>query len=85
MVQMRLILDQNYMDQWQEGKRMRKKPDQMGILQGYFDKDPNWTYAVKMEIAAQIGMTPNQVSKWNWDQRKKEGLPTERKKGKQNK
>ena len=85
MVQMRLILDQNYMDQWQEGKRMRKKPDQMGILQDYFDKDPNWTYAVKMEIAAQIGMTPNQVSKWNWDQRKKEGLPTERKKGKQNK
>ena len=27
MVQMRLMLDQNYMDQWQEGKRMRKKPD----------------------------------------------------------
>jgi len=68
------------MDQWQEGKRMRKKPDQMGILVQYFDKDPNWTYAKKMEIAAQIGMTPSQVSKWNWDQRKKNKLPTERKK-----
>lgn len=54
----------------------------MGTLQEYFDKDPNWTYAVKMDIAAQIGMTPNQVSKWNWDQRKKLNMPTERKKKK---
>lgn len=60
---------------------MRKKPDQMGILMKYFDKNPNWTYAIKMEIAAQIGMTPNQVSKWNWDQRKKLNMSTERKKG----
>ena len=81
MAQMRLLLDQKYMDKWQEGKRMRKKPDQMGILMNYFDKNPNWTYAIKMEIAAQIGMTPNQVSKWNWDQRKKLNMSTERKKG----
>lgn len=81
MAQMRLFLDQKYMDKWQEGKRMRKKPDQMGILMKYFDKNPNWTYAIKMEIAAQIGMTPNQVSKWNWDQRKKLNMSTERKKG----
>ena len=61
---------------------MRKKPVQMGILQEYFKRDPNWSYATKMEIAAQIGMTPNQVSKWNWDQRKKLGMSTERKKKK---
>ena len=54
----------------------------MGILQEYFNRDPNWSYATKMEIAAQIGMTPNQVSKWNWDQRKKLGMPTDRKKKK---
>eukprot|EP00353_Schmidingerella_taraikaensis_P003537 CAMPEP_0185581660 /NCGR_PEP_ID=MMETSP0434-20130131/18660_1 /TAXON_ID=626734 ORGANISM="Favella taraikaensis, Strain Fe Narragansett Bay" /NCGR_SAMPLE_ID=MMETSP0434 /ASSEMBLY_ACC=CAM_ASM_000379 /LENGTH=38 /DNA_ID= /DNA_START= /DNA_END= /DNA_ORIENTATION= len=35
-----------------------------------------------MEIAALIDMTPNQVSKWNWDQRKKLGMPTERDKNK---
>jgi len=45
---MRLMLEQQYMNQWQEGKRMRKNTAQMKILQGYFDKDPNWTYAVKM-------------------------------------
>ena len=59
---------------------MRKKPTQMGILQEYFERDPNWSYATKMEIASNIGMTPNQVSKWNWDQRKKLGMSTERKK-----
>ena len=52
MAQMRLLLDQKYMERWQEGKRMRKKPDQMSILTKYFDKNPNWTYAIKMEIAA---------------------------------
>ena len=50
----------------------------MRILAEYFDRNPNWSYATKMEIAAQIDMTPNQVSKWNWDQRKKLGMPTER-------
>jgi hypothetical protein len=76
----RLILEQNYMNQWQEGKRMRKKPLQMNVLMEHFNQDPSWSYALKMKIATQIGMTPNQVSKWNWDMRKKMGLPTERKK-----
>lgn len=31
---------------------MRKNTAQMTILQAYFDKDPNWTYAVKMQIAS---------------------------------
>ena len=75
-----MALEQNYMSQWQLGKRMRKKPDQMKILQDYFERDPNWTFAIKMEIAAQIDMTPNQASKWNWDQRKKLGMSTQRKK-----
>ena len=52
----------------------------MTILQREFDRDPNWSYKTKMEIARTIGMTPNQVSKWNWDQRKKLGMSTERKK-----
>ena len=79
-----MSLEQNYMSQWQEGRRMRKKPTQMGILTEFFERDPNWTYATKMKIASTIGMTPNQVSKWNWDQRKKLGMSTARKpRGKQ--
>ena len=76
----RMQLEAQYMENWQENKRMRKKPDQMNILQDEFDRDPNWNFKKKMEIASAIGMTPNQVSKWNWDQRKKLGMSTERKK-----
>ena len=59
---------------------MMKRPVQMQILQDYFDNDPEWSFATKMEIASEIGMTPAQVSKWNLDQRRKQGLPTQRKK-----
>ena len=51
----------------------------MDVLQRYFDEDPNWTFATKMKIAVEIKSTPGVVSKWNWDQRKKLGMPTERK------
>ena len=52
----------------------------MDILMDYFNKNPDWSYATKIEIAELIDMTPNQVSKWNWDQRKKLGMSTKRKK-----
>ena len=57
---------------------MRKKDSQMEILQQYFDKDPVWDYFTKVRIAAEIEMTFNQVSKWNWDRRKKIGFSTNR-------
>ena len=75
-----MLLEQNYMKKWKPGRRMRKNSDQMTILTEYFNRNPNWSFATKMEIASQIDMTPNQVSKWNWDQRKKLGMPTDRSK-----
>ena len=83
--QIRLALEQNYMINYRSDRRMCKRQDQKEILQEYFKEDPNWSYEKKMEIAVQIGMTPTQVSKWNWDERKKHNLPTERKRGKQQK
>ena len=57
---------------------MRKNPQQVQALLDYFEKDPNWDYATKICIAEKIGMTFSQVSKWNWDHRKKLGMSTER-------
>ena len=76
----RMELDNMYMQQYQEDRRITKKPDQKAILKREFEKDPVWSYKKKMEIACFIGMNVNQVSKWNWDQRKKMGLSTDRKK-----
>ena len=73
-----MILEQSYMKKWKPGRRMRKNSDQMTVLTEYFNRNPNWSFAIKMEIASLIDMTPNQVSKWNWDQRKKLGMPTDR-------
>ena len=76
----RLKLEEKYIEQWEEGRRMRKKPQQMTILMKYFDENPTWSMAKKIQIADEIGMTFHQVSKWNWDQRKKRGISTARKK-----
>jgi len=43
-----------------------------------FKKNPVWTDQLKRNIANEIGMTRHQVSKWNWDMRKKKGIPTPR-------
>ena len=76
----RLALDAKYLDQWEEGRRMRKKPDQMAALVKYFNESPEWSMAKKIQIADEIGMTFHQISKWNWDYRKKMGIATSRKK-----
>lgn len=76
----RLALDAKYLDQWEEGRRMRKKPEQMAALVKYFNECPEWSMAKKIEIADEIGMTFHQISKWNWDYRKKMGIATSRKK-----
>ena len=78
LLETRLMLDQHYFDNLQDGRRMRKKPQQIQVLLDYFEKDPNWDYPTKICIAEQIGMTFSQVSKWNWDHRKKLGMSTER-------
>ena len=72
--------DKKYMQEWQEGRRMRKKKWQMELLKEYFQQEPVWAYAKKMSIADEIGMTVNQVSKWNWDERRLNNMSTSRKK-----
>ena len=79
----RLELEAKYIDQWEEGRRMRKKPQQMEILMKYFSENPTWSMAHKIQIAEEIGMTFHQVSKWNWDYRRKMGISTARKKKKE--
>ena len=74
----RLLLDQQYVQSWHKGRRMRKKPQHMQLLVDYFNLNPIWDYETKVRIAEEIGMTFNQVSKWNWDYRKKQGISTAR-------
>ncbi len=57
---------------------MRKDKDQMSILVEEFNKNQKWSYNDKIRIGEQIGMTFHQVSKWNWDYRKKLGISTKR-------
>ena len=72
----RLKLDQNYFEAWYEGKRIRKKPDHVTKLVNYFNQSPIWDYQLKVHIAEELGMTFNQVGKWNWDYRRKVGIQT---------
>ena len=44
----RLALDAKYLDQWEEGRRMRKKPEQMAALVKYFNECPEWSMAKKI-------------------------------------
>lgn len=44
----------------------------MEILEIEFEKNPTkWTIAECVEIGDRIGMVRTQVSKWNWDMRRK--------------
>lgn len=52
-------------------KRQRKTNDQKNILENEYVKDPNWDYEKKCELALALNFTFAQVSKWNWDRRKK--------------
>jgi len=76
--QVRLRQEQIYVQNAIEGKRMRKNKEQMKMLMDEFEKNYKWTYEHSVRIGELIGMTFHQVSKWNWDQRKKRGIPTER-------
>ena len=77
---MRQEQDKRYMQSWQEGRRMRKNSRQMEILREKFQEQPVWSYSMKMRIAEEIGMTVNQVSKWNWDERRLHNISTKRQK-----
>ena len=75
---MRIRQEQIYVSKAVEGKRMRKNKEQMKVLMEEFNKNYKWSYEQAVKISERIGMAYHQVSKWNWDQRKKRGIPTER-------
>ena len=61
-----------------EVNRTRKDKTQIQKLLREFAKKEVWSYADKVRIAQETGMTYHKVSKWNWDHRKKLGLDTQR-------
>ena len=61
-------------------RRLRKTPSQIEVLRKEFAKKPEWTEEDKIRIAELIDSDPITVGKWNWDERKKNHMPTERKK-----
>ena len=55
---------------------MRKNTDQLKVLLEYFEQKQVWDYPMKIAIAEELNMTLSQVSKWNWDHRKRLGMQT---------
>ena len=46
---------------------MPKNKTQKQYLLEQFEINHDWTFEDKIRFAEHIGMTVNQVSKWNWD------------------
>ena len=46
-----------------------------------FEKNPNWSYELKAELAIKLSFTLAQISKWLWDKKKKMGIPTDVRRG----
>ena len=59
-------------------RRKQKDQPQLDALLKYFNQQPFWDYPTKIAICEKLGMTLAQVSKWNWDHRKKLGIATTR-------
>ena len=75
-MQRRIKLDREYFSKLEDGKRYRKNKNQIKRLKEIYAQDPVWDYSKKITIAEELGMTLQQVSKWNWDHRKKNGVST---------
>ena len=54
----------------------RKHETQIGILLSEFKVGAIWTKEEIHSLAERTGLTPSQVYKWSWDQRRKLNLPT---------
>jgi hypothetical protein len=59
--------------------RRRLTPEQLAELKKEFKKKQIWDEDDKFRIGKKLGLEPTKVAKWNWDERKKLGIPTERK------
>lgn len=82
LVQARMRVEKQYFKNLSEGRRLRKNSEEIGVLLQHFNRNPIWDYPTKIAIAEQLGMTFGQISKWNWDHRKKLGMCTTRTKAK---
>ena len=50
------------------------------MLTKFFEEKQDWNEPTKIHIAEEVGLNYDQVSKWYWDERKKRGIDTKRKK-----
>ena len=57
-----------------------KTPEQVKYLKQKFNENPEWNEDEIEAIGKHIGLDARQVLKWNWDQKKKKGIPSSRKK-----
>lgn len=48
-------------------KRKRKSSDQIKTLIREFDKNPNWTKEILLDVSRKTGLSEAQVYKWGWD------------------
>ena len=71
LAQARLRIERSYLQDMREVRHKRKNSAQIKCLNEHFKFNPVWNYQKKLHIAEQLGMTLSQVSKWNWDERKK--------------
>ena len=52
-------------------RRNRKTKEQILVLEAEYARNPKWTRAFVLDLAAALKLQEAQVYKWNWDQRKK--------------
>ena len=45
-------------------------------MKEYFERNYVWSIETKIEIGSKIGLSLCQIKKWNFDERKRRGLPT---------
>ena len=76
----RVRVEQEYFRKLRQGGKLRKNEFERSILQQHFDENPVWDYPMKIAICEQLNMTLAQVSKWNWDCRRRLGMGSSRKK-----
>eukprot|EP00347_Sterkiella_histriomuscorum_P020747 403336628 len=53
-------------------RRQKKSSGEKDILEAEYQKNPTWDYQKKCDLAILLNFTFSQVSKWNWDRKKKE-------------
>mmetsp|Transcript_16279 Transcript_16279/g.11469 ORF Transcript_16279/g.11469 Transcript_16279/m.11469 type:complete len:101 (+) Transcript_16279:1024-1326(+) len=72
-------MEQQVTDEGSKRRRQRKNNNQRSALEAEYLQNSEWSFDKKRELAIKFGMSVNQVSKWNWDRRKKDGIDTTRK------